>query len=194
MFPSMELVNYSTLDDATLLRLIAVSHDEALSALYDRYSRLVFSLAYHMVGDSQTAEEITQDVFVRVWEKADTYRQEQSKVSTWLTSITRYRSIDVLRRRGVRPELNSVSWAEVPPHAQPVGDNDPEETAEQELESLRIRRAIAALPPEQQQALGMAFFYGLTHRQIAELLGDPLGTVKTRIRLGMKKLRELLGE
>lgn len=187
-------MDYQTLDDETLIRFIALSQEGALSALYDRYSRLVFSLAFHMVGDANTAEEITQDVFFRIWEKADTYRVEQSKVSTWLTSITRYRSIDVLRRRGVRPEQSSIGWADVPLHSQPVSEVDPEEQTEQVLESQRVRKAIAVLPPEQRQALGMAFFYGMTHSQIAELLGDPLGTVKTRIRLGMKKLRELLDE
>jgi RNA polymerase sigma-70 factor (ECF subfamily) len=184
-------VNYSTLDDETLIGLVARANPEALSALYDRYSRLVFSLAFNSVGDQATAEEITLDVFTRIWEKAETYRPEQAKVSTWLTSITRYRSIDVLRRRGSRPEQYSVGWAEVPPDAMPR-ISGPEEGAELALKQERVRAAVGALPPDQQEALALAYFNGYTHRQIAEALAQPLGTIKTRIRLAMHKLREML--
>jgi RNA polymerase sigma-70 factor (ECF subfamily) len=184
-------VNYSTLDDEMLIGLVARANPEALSALYDRYSRLVFSLAFNSVGDQATAEEITLDVFTRIWEKAETYRPEQAKVSTWLTSITRYRSIDELRRRGSRPEQYSVGWAEVPPDTMPR-ISGPEESAELALEQERVRAAVGALPPDQQEALALAYFNGYTHRQIAEALAQPLGTVKTRIRLAMHKLREML--
>ena len=113
-------LDYTTLDDGTLLRLIAHHRQEALGELYDRYSRLVFSLALNVVGEHQTAEESTQDVFYRVWTRAETYRSEQAKVSTWLTSITRYRAIDVLRRRNVRPDHSSLAWADVPLNSMPV--------------------------------------------------------------------------
>lgn len=185
-------MDYKSLDDESLMRLIVHANSQALSELYDRYGRLVFSLAYHSVGDPAAAEEITQDVFIRVWEKAATYRSEQAKVSTWLTSIARYRSIDILRRRGVRPEQNSVSWEEVSLNSMPAAEEDPEQITEKNLQERRVRKAIASLPPEQRQVLALAYFKGLTHMEIAELLGDPLGTVKTRIRLGMQKLRETL--
>ena len=184
-------MDYSILDDEALIRLIMVSKTEALSALYDRYSRLVFSMALHTVGDPATAEEITQDVFVRVWEKAGTYRSEQAKVSTWLTSITRYRAIDMLRHRGSRPERNSIGWDDLTLGAEPSVEG-PEGAAEQSLDNQRVRAAVATLPLEQQRALTLAYFHGLSHSQIAEQLGEPLGTVKTRIRLGMQKLREVL--
>lgn len=184
-------VNYSTLDDATLIILIAHAHSEALSELYDRYNRLVFSLALNLVNDYATAEEITLDVFARIWEKAKTYRAEQAKVSTWLTSITRYRSIDILRQRNSRPEQYSISWAEV--SARPLLDpNDPEEVTELSMRQERIRVAIGQLSEDQKQVLGLAYFKGYTHRQIAEALGQPLGTVKTRIRSAMQKLRQIL--
>jgi RNA polymerase sigma-70 factor (ECF subfamily) len=186
-------VNYSALDDVTLINLVARSHSDALSELYDRYSRLVFSLALNLVGDHSTAEEITLDVFTRIWEKAETYRPGQAKVSTWLTSITRYRSIDVLRRRGSRPEQYSVGWADVAPDSVPHV-NGPEEATELALQQGRVRAAIAKLPPDQQQALALAYFKGYTHREIAEALGEPLGTIKTRIRLAMQKLRDMLVE
>jgi RNA polymerase sigma-70 factor (ECF subfamily) len=184
-------VNYSTLDDETLIKLIVRSHADALSELYERYSRLTFSLALNLVGDHATAEEIMLDVFLRVWEKAGTYRPGQAKVSTWLTSITRYRAIDVLRRRGSRPEQRSVSWAEVSSDAV-VSPDGLEDTAELAMQRQRVRAAIAELPPDQKQALTLAYFKGYTHRQIAETLGQPLGTVKTRIRLAMQKLRQML--
>lgn len=186
-------VNYSTLDDATLLRLISHARTEALSELYDRYSRLVFSLALNVVGDHPTAEEITQDVFTSVWEKAATYRVEQSKVSTWLSSITRYRSIDILRRRGSRPEQHSVSWADINPGSEPHTE-DTQHLAELSLLQQRVRAAVASLPREQQEALALAYFKGYSHTEIAEALSEPLGTVKTRIRLGMQKLRQQLDE
>jgi RNA polymerase sigma-70 factor (ECF subfamily) len=187
-------LNYATLDDETLMRLIAHASTEALDVLYDRYSRLVFSLALNAVGDHATAEEITQDVFFRVWEKANTYRVEQAKVSTWLTSITRYRAIDVLRRRSSRPEQNSVGWEDVSVNFLPASDDTPEDVVELRMTSARVQAAIISLPAEQQQALALAFFQGLSHSEIAEMLGQPLGTVKTRFRSGMQKLRKILKE
>ena len=186
-------MNYSALDDQTLIRLVARAHADALGELYERYSRLVFSLAWNLVGDQATAEEITLDVFTRIWEKAETYRPEQAKVSTWLTSIARYRSIDMLRRRGSRPEQHSVDWAELAPDDLPSADG-PEEAAELAMQQQRVRAAIAALPSDQKQVLALAYFKGYSHREIAQVLNQPLGTVKTRIRLGMQKLRDLLLE
>lgn len=175
--------------------MIASAHNEALGTLYDRYGRLVFTVAVHVVGDRETAEEITQDVFVRVWEGAGTYRVELARVSTWLVGITRHRAIDELRRRGARPEKLRVDWPE------DIGmdyldglpvENGPQEAVEANLSRQEIRRAIQALPPEQRVVLNLAFFMGLSHNQMAEFLGQPLGTVKSRVRLAMQKLRETL--
>jgi RNA polymerase sigma-70 factor, ECF subfamily len=186
-------VDLKALDDAALMRLILHARQEALSELYDRYGRLVFSMAYNAVGDSGTAEEITQDVFLRIWDKAITYRPEQAKVSTWLTSITRYRSIDVLRQRGSRAEQHSVGWEELPVGEEPSSDG-PENATADAMEHAHVQAAVASLPAEQRQALAMAYFQGLSHSEIAAALGEPLGTVKTRIRLAMQKLRDLLHE
>jgi RNA polymerase sigma-70 factor (ECF subfamily) len=184
-------VDYSTLDDETLIRLIANTRAEALSELYDRYSRLVFSLALNSVGDQAAAEEVTQDVFVRVWQRASQYRADRGKVSTWLTGITRYRAIDQLRRRGSRPEQHSVAWAEVSAAAMPAV-NGPEEATQLAMQRERVRAALAQLPEEQTQVLALAYFQGYSQSQIAESLALPLGTVKTRVRLAMQKLREML--
>ena len=188
---ALRLVNYSTLTDETLIRLIVRSQPDALSVLYDRYSRLVFSLALNIVGDRATAEEITLDVFTRIWEKAATYQPDQAKVSTWLTRITRNRAIDVLRKHSSRPERHSVSWANVTDEAMPNHHN-PEDITELAVQQARVRAAMAQLPEEQQQALALAYFKGYSHRQIAEILDQPLGTVKTRIRLAVQKLRQIL--
>src|SRR5688572_8663523 len=107
MKSSAEYANY---DDERLMRLIAQQQEAALAQLYDRYNRLVFSLALAIVNDRATAEEVTLDVFMRVWQKAATYRVEQAKVSTWLTHITRNHSIDILRRRSVRPDQYALGW------------------------------------------------------------------------------------
>ena len=185
-------MDYSTLDDTELIRLIAHARPEALSALYDRYGRLVFSLALRALGDQALAEEITQDVFFRIWEKAGTYRPEEAKVSTWLTSITRHRAIDVLRQRGVRPGLDHTEWTETQLMVIPDGADSPEEVTERALQQELVRRAVALLPAEQSRVLALAYYQGLTHSEIATLCGEPLGTVKTRIRLAMQKLREIL--
>jgi RNA polymerase sigma-70 factor (ECF subfamily) len=185
-------MDYTALDDEALLRLIIHQQTDALSALYDRYGRLVYSLAFQMMGDVAAAEEVTQDVFFRVWEKAHTYRADQARVSTWITSITRYRSIDLLRRRGTRPDHTSLAWDDLPLNVTPVAEGDPEDLTELSLLQKRVQDAIATLPTEQKKVLALAYFKGLTHSEIAEVLGDPLGTVKTRIRAGMRKLKDLL--
>lgn len=186
-------MDYKKLDDKTLLQLIAQTHENALSELYDRYGRLVFSMALNIVGDSALAEEITQDVYLRIWNKAATYDPAQGKVTTWITSITRYRAIDVLRRLSVRPEGNRPAWADEEGFDLP-DSIDVEEAAALAQRKQLVRRAVKTLPPDQQTALSLAFFQGYSHSEIANILNEPLGTVKTRIRLAMQKLRQLLEE
>jgi RNA polymerase sigma-70 factor (ECF subfamily) len=184
-------MDYTRFSDETLLHLIARSQEDALSELYNRYSRLVYSVALNSLADSVRAEEVTQDVFVRVWEKANTYSAEQGRVVNWLTSISRHRSIDLFRQTRSRQGNLQITWQEVEASDRPDSHN-----VEWEVDLMqrqeRIQFAVAQLPSEQKQALGMAFFQGLSHPQIADALGEPLGTVKTRIRLGMQKLRILL--
>lgn len=186
-------MDYQKLDDGTLLQLIAQTHENALGELYDRYSRLVFSMALNAVGDAALAEEITQDVFLRIWNKAATYNPEQGKAITWIASITRYRAIDILRRMSIRPEGNHPAWAGEEDFDLPDPVDIEEEAAISQRKRL-VRWAVSTLPPEQQTALSLAFFQGYSHSEIAEMLNEPLGTVKTRIRLAMQKLRQLLRE
>ncbi len=184
------VMSLSALGDAALLEKLSQGSQEAFALLYDRYGRIVFGVALHFVGDRETAEEITQDVFTSVWKKVHTYQADQSKVATWISRITRNRAIDELRRRGSRAEQRSVRWEN---GIGPAGAEDPADQAETALERQRVRAALASLPTEQREALAMAYFQGCTHSEIAEALGQPLGTVKTRIRMGMLKLRQLLG-
>ncbi len=180
-----------TVDDEALVAEVARAQTEALSALYDRYSRLVYSLAFHIVSDPQAAEEITQDVFVQLWNRAATYDSAQGKLISWLASMARNRAIDELRRKSVRPEGHSAAWADdtVPEFQE---DGQVEQTVAWSQEKRAIRRAIGDLPEEQRQVLALAYFEGYSHQQIATALGEPLGTVKTRLRLAIQKLRQAL--
>ena len=182
---------YTELGDEELIGQIARAEPEAVRVLYRRYGRLVYSLALHVVGDRSAAEEITQDVFLRVWEKAGTYDPGKARVVTWLSRIARNQAIDVLRRRSARGEHERQTWQHLKLGAESASQ-DPILSAELSARREEVRAAMAALPENQQRALSMAFFQGLTHRQIAERLDEPLGTVKTRIRDAMQKLRSRL--
>jgi RNA polymerase sigma-70 factor (ECF subfamily) len=179
--------------DEELIRRIASAEPDAVRALYQRYGRLVYSLALHTVGDAAAAEEISQDVFMRVWEKAGTYRPEMAKVSTWIARIARNRAIDVLRQRGSSSRREPIAWEDLAEAADPAA-TDPGDRAAQGFCDEEVRSGLAGLPVDQRTALGLAFFQGLTHQGIAEALHEPLGTVKTRIRDAMRKLRGAIAE
>lgn len=183
----------SEADDQQLIELVCQRNEAALSELYDRYARLLFSVALHMVGSRAAAEEITLDAFTQVWEKAERYNPDRASLSTWMVSIARYRAIDRLRRWDARPEKDSVYWTDVNFELSSHHHN-PEASTEEKLLRERVQGALAELPVEQRQALALAYFKGMSHSQIANALALPLGTVKTRIRLAMEKLRRLLWE
>jgi RNA polymerase sigma-70 factor, ECF subfamily len=182
-------MDYARFDDTVLIQLMARSKTEALSELYDRYGRLVYGLSLQAVGEPATAEEITQDTFLRAWENAATYKPEKGKVSTWLASIARNRSIDQLRRQNARHENHQVSLDQMPTFSLP-DDNHVENEIDQRSQQQLVRKALSQIPGDQREALALAYFRGMTHEQIAKALNQPLGTVKTRIRLGMQKLRQ----
>ena len=184
-------MDYRKLDDTALIRLISHSQTDALSELYDRYNRLVFGLALTSVADKGLAEEITQDVFLRIWERASTYRTEQGRVINWVAGIARNRSIDMIRHQKVSAEGHSLSWDDLPSFDPPDALNI-ERDYELENQKRLIRQAIYSLPKEQRDSLALVYFRGCTHEEAAEILGEPLGTVKTRLRLGMQKLKAIL--
>lgn len=179
--------------DADLIAQAAGGDPAALETLYDRYSRVIFSFALRIVSDPQIAEEILQEVFFRAWQQGGSFQSNRGSLVTWLLSITHNLSIDEIRKRKRRPQR--ADSAE--PEQLLAGVSDESVNVEDEvwLGSLRqsILEALAQLPDAQRQPIEMAYFQGLTQREIAELLGEPLGTIKTRMRLGMLKLREFLG-
>ena len=175
-------------DDAELVRRVAGGDAEALRALYDLHGKLVFGMAYRVLGDRQLAEDCTQDVFVSLWRGARTFDPERARVTTWLFTVTRNTAIDIVRRREARradplPEDESAWARDVGPDAAEV--TVAADTAE------RVAAAMGELPQAQLEALSLAYFDGLSHVEIAERLDVPLGTVKGRIRLALDRLREL---
>jgi RNA polymerase sigma-70 factor (ECF subfamily) len=186
-------MNKTIPDDTQLIKLIVQAQSDALHELYDRYNRLVFSVACAIVGDKSVAEEITLDVFVQVWKHAATYQPDRAKVSTWLIAITRNHAIDILRWQKSRPESHSLNWDGMSSQDGPAAHNL-EENLELKVQRERVREALDQLPEDQREALTLAYFRGYTQSQISEALHQPLGTIKTRIRLAMQKLRKLLEE
>lgn len=177
------------LTDAALLRLVVDRRPEALAALYDRYAAALLAVAKRILDTPADAEEILQEVFLHVWNHAGRYDAARSSVSTWLILIARSRAIDRLRTRKVVERTHETSAQGNPlEHASPEGV---ENVFLQERRE-RVRGEMAKLPQEQRQVLEMAFYEGLSQSEIAAKAGLPLGTVKTRTLLAMKKLRSAL--
>jgi RNA polymerase sigma-70 factor, ECF subfamily len=177
--------------DEDLIAQVAAAQPQAVQALYQRHGRLVHGIALGILRDSAAAEEVTQDVFLRIWEKAASYNADKARVVTWIMRIARNQSIDALRRRSSRGGGRQDSLDDFSRLADPAAP-DPGETAALASRRQEVRAALRELPADQRTALSLAFFQGLTHQQIAEKLGQPLGTVKTRIRDAMRKLRLVL--
>ena len=175
---------------------IAVSRDElAFAALYDRYVDLVYSASLRVLADAQLAEDSAQDVFVRLWRRPETFIAERGRFLSWLMSVTRNRAVDELRARTRRRRREGGSLGEPDEGATPLFSTesaDPPRSAELHEDQVIVRRALSDLPTDQKRALHLAYFNGLTQQEIATVLHEPLGTVKTRIRLGMQKLRRAL--
>ncbi|CAN5598630.1 sigma-70 family RNA polymerase sigma factor [soil metagenome] len=176
-------------DDNALVQLVANGEPAALAELYDRYGRLAYGLAYRVLADGSAAEEVVQDAFLQVWRKASTFDPAKGAgLRPWLLTIVHNRAIDLIRRR----KNQSGREVELDPNAPFIGESDPAVEILEQLDHREIRSAMATLPNEQRQAIDLAFFEGLTHREIAERYGLPLGTVKGRLRLGLHKMHELL--
>jgi RNA polymerase sigma-70 factor (ECF subfamily) len=180
----------SPVNDAALLRQIADRRPEALAELYDRQAPILLGLARRILGNTADAEEVLQEVFLHVWNRGGAlYDPDRSSVSTWLVLLTRSRAIDRLRNRRVVDRTHENAHTENPAtHASPEGERNVwiEERRE------RIRQELTKLPPEQREVLDLAFYGGLSQTEIASRTEIPLGTVKTRTLLAMKKLRSAL--
>lgn len=176
--------------DIRLLARVAGGDPVALGELYDAYGRVVFGVCYRMLGSPEVAEEIVQDTFSAVWRRAGSYRPERGSVRTWLLAIARNAAIDWHRTKGKRVEREASMEAA----AELVEEAAVEERVIADLQAERVRVAVRTLPAEQREALALAFWGGLSQSEIAARTSTPLGTVKSRVRLGMEKLRERLGE
>ena len=172
-------------EDAVLLEAMQRGDHSAVAALYDRYSGAAYGLAYRITGDGPSAEDVVQDAFVALWKQAARFDPERGRARSWLLTIVHHRAIDVVRRRSGRAER---ALPEGPANLVAT-DGRPEEIAEWVAEAEAVRRAVGTLPDEQRRAVEMAYFDGLTYVEIAERVGVPLGTVKSRLRLGLEKLR-----
>jgi RNA polymerase sigma-70 factor, ECF subfamily len=171
----------------SLIERIISRDRQALSALYDRYARLIYSVAYRSLGSVEESEEIVMDVFAKIWTTADRYNADKARVDTWIFMMTRSRILDRLRSKQRRSKLTEAIVVE----DLPTSTNDNSVDLEIADRRTQILSALATLPPEQRQVLELAYYGGWSHREIAEQTGMALGTVKTRIRLGLEKLRSI---
>ena len=187
------MAEYEEAPDHTLLHLITQEEEGALEALYARYSTSVFSLAMFMLRQPPLAEEVTQDVFLNIWRKSATYRADRGEPKAWIMSIAHHRIVDVIRSRRRAPPTSEPREFDLL-ELLPSSDASTEEEVERSLDRDRIVKALATLPEAQQQVIILAYFEGYTQSEMAEKLQQPLGTVKTRVRLAMQKLRAALEE
>ena len=180
---------YLLLADEELISFVGRGDSEAFAVLYDRHSRPAYSLAYRIMGEKQAAEDVVQDAFLKVWRAATSYRVARASVRTWILSIVHNRGIDQLRSTASRRRTQEKVEASAP-------TSQPSEAFAESWRNTqreRVREALKTLPEEQLKILELAYFSGYTHVEIAELLGVPLGTVKGRMRLGLKKMRDYFG-
>ena len=170
-------------DDGQLLSRIQSGDEDAMASIFDRYSKVVYSVALRVLRDPATAEDVLQDIFVQIWRKPESFLSTRGSLGAWLAVVSRNRSIDVIRRRKHTDSTEEVVLA---------SSCNLAAESERSIMVERAREIMVSLPAEQRKAVEMAFFDGLTHTEIADLTGDPLGTVKTRIRTALLVLRKAL--
>lgn len=181
---------FDPIDELRLVERLRARDQGALDTLYERYSKVVYAIALRIIGQPADAEDVVVDSFWQVWQQAESYDSTRGQLRTWIVTIARSRALDRLRamRRSPLAGAEEVNVA----GREMAADDDPEQSAWLSQQSAIVRGALAALPREQRQALELAYYHGLSQSEVAERLGEPLGTIKTRMRLGMMKLREQL--
>jgi RNA polymerase sigma-70 factor (ECF subfamily) len=171
----------TAIDDGTLLQRVRQGDQRAMAEVFDRYGRAVYSVALRILKDTGHAEDVMQEIFFQVWRNSDSFVQGRGSLGAWLVVIARNRSIDLLRRRKPTDSVEDVVLA---------SPTNLASEAEHNALMEKVQKVLKDLPAEQQRSMELAFFEGLSHSEIAERTGDPLGTVKTRIRLALITLRK----
>ena len=174
--------------DADLVRAVARGDEHAYASLYDRYASILLGLLIRILHSRAEAEDVLQEVFLQVWQRAANFDETRGRAFTWLVTLARSRAIDRLRSLASRDRVAEESAREVPTEEASDAVADAMRAEQSEI----VSRALAELPEEQRRAISLAYFDGLTQTEIADRTGEPLGTVKTRTRAGLKKLRDLL--
>jgi RNA polymerase sigma factor (sigma-70 family) len=185
--PARDLAHLS---DEALLGLCSRADDSALGELYDRYGRVAYGLALRIVRDRSLAEDAVQEAFLAVWRSAGAFLAEQGKPSTWILTLVHRRAVDLVRREERR---RADPLEEVEPR-EPAGSEATDEEAWVRAQRQVVQEALRKLPPEQREAIELAYYGGFTQSELAEKLGQPLGTIKSRMFTGLRRLRELLAE
>jgi len=168
-------------NDGALIAGIRAGDEAAMGQLYDRYSSMVYSVALRVLGDTGAAEDVLQDVFMQLWRRPEAFDSSRGQMGAWLSVIARHRAIDALRKRVPETDVTEIVVSV---------DPDLDDMAERSEALEKVRGALSTMPSQQRSALELAFFQGLTHSEIAKRLGEPLGTIKTRIRAGLLALRK----
>ena len=185
------MADLRNLADEEMMQLVQVGDPRAFELLYDRHGGAAFSLAYRMVGNRTSAEDVTQEAFLSIWRSRLRYDQARGSVRTWVLGIVHNRAIDALRR-SVAHDRRRETMDGVEERFESRDRTDVEAARREEARS--VRSALATLPEDQRRTIELAYFGGFSHSQIAELLDEPVGTVKGRMRLGLEKLRRQLTE
>lgn len=193
MVPVYGTTNNQIFTDAQLLTLVGEGEHWALTEIYARYARLVFSVALDTLKDPASAEEIVQLVFTKVWRYARHYKLERGKFSAWVSTIARHQCIDEIRHRRINP-ITFSDDLEAFDNSKARGNTNPTRVEQDILEQARIREALQQIPTNERVVIELAYWGGMSHQEIALHCRAPLGTVKTRIRLGMRRLKQLLQE
>lgn len=180
--------DFARLSDEALLSLVASSDEDALAALYDRFGRIAYGLALRILRDPALAQDAVQEAFLGVWRNADRFLAERAKASTWILTLVHRRAVDLVRREDVR---RGEPLERAP---EPADPRTAEDEASLGFQRRLVQEALSQLSPEQREALELGYYGGLTQSELAERLGQPLGTIKSRMFTGLSRLRDLLDE
>jgi RNA polymerase sigma factor (sigma-70 family) len=186
--PASMARSFAHLSDEAVVALVARSDQSALAELYDRFGRLAYGVALRVLRDEKLAEDAVQEAFLAAWRTADRFMPERAKASTWMLTLVHRRAVDLVRREERRRAES------LPDDVEQAATGSAEDDAWLRFERERVQTALKRLPDQQREALELAYYGGFTQSELAERLGEPVGTIKSRMFAGLTRLRELLGE